>query len=273
MPEGPEVHRQADRIDRVLRGRTTDDVWFAFPTLRRWAKRLRGTAVERAEARGKAFLIRFAEGPAIYVHLQLYGRWEVRGPRAQDPRTNRSLRLRVQTDKGRALLYSASEIDVLEPDQIDAHPYLASLGPDVLRRGLTAKAVRRRLEGARFRRRSLGALYLDQRFLGGVGNYLRSEILHEAGLRPECRPADLEGEQLEALARATLTLTRRSYRTGGITNDPDLAASLKAEGQPRRAYRFMVFGRDGNPCWTCGAEVLRTEVGGRRLYLCPDCQP
>ena len=42
-----------------------------------------------------------------------------------------------------------------------------------------------------FRKRSLGSLYLDQRFLAGNGNYLRSEILWAARLNPERKPAAL----------------------------------------------------------------------------------
>ena len=54
-------------------------------------------------------------------------------------------------------------------------------------------------------------------FLAGLGNYLRSEILFVSGLHPGLRPADLEEGQLGRLARETLAVARRSYRTGGVT--------------------------------------------------------
>ncbi|MCA8925019.1 MAG: endonuclease VIII [Planctomycetes bacterium] len=273
MPEGPEVKRQADRLDRTLAGQQAEEVWFAFPELQAWGEALSGQSIGAVEARGKAFLVRFpAAEVSIYVHLQLYGRWEVRTPRGGDPRTGRSLRLRLVTARGRALLYSASTIEVVPDAELAAHPYLRKLGPDVLRRGLTARAIQRRLSSARFQRRSLGALYLDQSFLGGLGNYLRSEVLFEAGLLPAQAPRALSDDQLERLARATLKICRRAYRTGGITNEPELVAELKASGARRRELRWKVFGREGEPCWDCGHEVERTTVGGRRLYLCPACQ-
>lgn len=272
MPEGPEVHRHADRIRRYLKDQVAEEVWFAFEHLQEWASELRGQTVAGVEARGKALLIRFPR-VAIYVHLQLYGRWELRRPTSRDPTTRRSLRLRIVTPNGRALLYSASEIAVLDPEDEVEHPYLSKLGPDVLQPRLSAGVIQERYQSDRFRRRSLGALLLDQGFLGGVGNYLRSEILFEAKLPPRARPVDLAAQELKDLACATLTICRRSYKTGGITNDPERVADLEEEGYRRRELRWHVFGRAGAACWTCGAEVQRSEVGGRRLYLCPICQP
>ena len=124
------------------------------------------------------------------------------------------------------MLYSASEIEVLNETELHLHPLLGKLGPDLLDQGLDARAVRRRLEDRRFGRRSLGALYLDQAFLAGLGNYLRSEILFAAGLHPALRPCELEHGQAQVLARQTLAIARRSYRTGGVT--------LTASARPAR---------------------------------------
>src|SRR3546814_3441858 len=49
--------------------------------------------------------------------------------------------------------------------------------------------------------RSLGGLLLDQGFLAGMGNYLRSEVLFAANLLPQRRPRDLDAGERAALAR------------------------------------------------------------------------
>ena len=113
---------------------------------------------------------------------------------------------------------------------------------------------------------------LDQQFLGGLGNYLRSEILFTAGVDPGARARDLDATTRKRLARQILTLARRSLRTGGITNDPALARELKSEGWPRRRYRHHVFARAGEACHQCGGKIRREDVSGRRLYWCPECQ-
>ncbi len=115
-------------------------------------------------------------------------------------------------------------------------------------------------------------LYLDQAYMAGIGNYLRSEILYAARLHPELRPESLGRGQLGELARQTLSISRRSYDTGGITNPPRRAAALKKQGLSREKSRFAVFGRAGRPCHECGDEIQRVEANSRRLYYCPTCQ-
>ncbi|MCK5943579.1 MAG: endonuclease VIII, partial [Planctomycetes bacterium] len=254
MPEGPEIRQQADRIARALCGKRAEQVWFAFARLGEFADLLRGREVVAVESRGKALLTRFDGGWNVYSHNQLYGRWYVMG-RGRLPKTGRQLRFAVHTDTHSALLYSASEIEVLADEELASHAFLSKLGPDVLSANVRPATVRRRLRDARFAGRSLGVLLLDQSFVSGVGNYLRSEILFVAGLRAEVRPKQLGDGQVEALADAIVTIARRSYRSNGITNDPDDNRRLEAEGVPRRERRHFVFGRAGRGCWRCGEEV------------------
>lgn len=272
MPEGPEIRRAADRIERAVAGRIARNVHFAFPRLRPFQARLSGKRVASLETRGKAILIHFENELSIYAHSQLYGRWYVK--RAGEwPRTKRSLRLAIHNDESSALLYSASEIDVLPSGRVQDHPYLSKLGPDALDPALTLAALAKRVAEPRFARRQLQALLLDQAFVAGIGNYLRSEILFVAGIHPTRRPGELEAGERRALARAIRSVTRRAYRTGGITNDPKRAKRLAAEGLRRSQYRHHVFTRGGRPCWTCGSIVRREVLGGRKLFLCPGCQP
>lgn len=271
MPEGPEIRREADRIGRALRGGRADEVWFAFTHLQPWSALLRGVEILAVESRGKAMLIRFCSGVNIYSHNQLYGRWFVTA-RGALPRTNRQLRLAVHTEKQSALLYSASAIEVLADDALGNHPFLARLGPDVLSPQVQSGDIEARLMDPRFRRRSLGALLLDQGFVSGLGNYLRSEILFVARLDPSVRPIDLEERQRSELADAIDEIARRAYRLAGVTNDPDAVRRLKGEGLPRREYRHFVFGRGGKRCRLCGETIVKTVHAGRRFYSCPCCQ-
>lgn len=271
MPEGPEIRRVADRLGRALAGKRAETVWFAFDDLAAAGKRLSGRVVESVEPRGKALLTRFEGGWNVYSHNQLYGRWYVMVS-GRRPKTGRSLRLHVATETHDALLYSASDIEVLRDRELADHPFLSRIGPDVLDANTTVDDVTARLLDKRFARRSLGALLLDQGFVSGLGNYLRSEILFVARLDPSQRPADLHANQIEDLAHATLRMTRRAYRQRGVTNDPDAVRQLKAEGQRRSQYRHFVFGRAGQSCRVCGETIERREVGARRLYLCAACQ-
>jgi endonuclease-8 len=272
MPEGPEIRRAADRIAAVLAGQRVEEAWFGLTRLKRFGPELSGVGVDRIDTRGKALLVRFANGLSLYAHNQLYGVWRT-CRRGQLPQTGRSLRVALHTAQHSALLYSASDIAVLTPEEELRHPFLARLGPDVLDPELTWRPLALRLDEPRFRRRALASLYLDQTFVAGIGNYLRSEILFAARLHPALRPLQLARRQRNELARATLAIARRAYETGGITLPARQVAQLKALGLKRREYRFAVFDRAGDPCLGCGQTIERHEAGSRRIYHCPGCQP
>lgn len=271
MPEGPEIRRAADEVEKVLRGNPIIDAWFAFPHLKRFEKRLRDTRVDAVDTRGKAMLTRFDNGLTMFSHNQLYGLW-VTAKRDQEPDTKRELRVALSTDTHSALLYSASDIEVLTARQLERHPFLARVGPDALDPSLTTQWLAERLNEPGFRGRALSSLYLDQRFLAGIGNYLRSEILFVAGIDPRRKAGDLTPGERRRIARESIRLSRRSYRTGGVLVSPSIAREEKAAGRSFAEYRFWVFGREGLPCRLCAKLVTKTTAGSRGLFLCTRCQ-
>ncbi len=272
MPEGPEIRRAADRVARVLVGQVVEVARLHLPNLQSQEARLAGRTVTAVDTRGKAMLTRFDNGLTLYSHNQLYGRWyTVRRPRM--PKTARQLRVELHTATHSALLYSASDIEVLTRPELARHPFLSRIGPDVMDRDLAADQLQERLMSPAFLRRSTGSLFLDQRFVAGIGNYLRSEILFISGVHPARRPVDLTARDIEKLSSNTLRAARRSYRTGGVTVLPALERQLKQDGLSFGKRRFYVFGRDGERCHACGDKIERLVVSGRNLYLCPGCQP
>jgi endonuclease VIII len=271
MPEGPEIKRAADQIAKAIALQPVTELFFAFDHLKPYAQTLVGERVLSVKPRGKALVIRFESPLNIYSHNQLYGIWMVR--KAQDyPVTNRQLRLAIHNAKKSALLYSASDIAVFSDEELLYHPFLSKLGPDVLDEETTVETVLARFSDRRFQRRQLVSLLLDQQFLCGLGNYLRSEVLFVAGVHPSLRPADCTAEQLLKLSAAAIAISRQSYETGGITNELQRVATLKQQGYKRYEYRHHVFGREGKPCFVCDTPILKEVLGGRRLYYCPRCQ-
>lgn len=269
MPEGPEIRRAADRLVEAVAGEPLVRAGFAFPELKRFEAGLRGRRIESITPRGKALLTRFDHGWTMYSHNQLYGVWKVAAP-GERPETKRSLRVALETGRAAILLYSASDVSMWRSDEIESHPFLQGLGPDVLDPALDAAAVAARLQSPRFRGRALGGLLLDQGFLAGMGNYLRAEVLFAAGLRPERRPKDLDAATTARLARVLLDIPRLSYATRGIQQADGMRSDYLADTPD--GFRFQVFGRAGEPCPACGSVIERSSAGSRRLYLCPSCQ-
>lgn len=270
MPEGPEVRREADRIAKVIAGRPLSQVYFGQPHMRKAANYLQDATVLSVHTHGKAMLTHFDNGYTVYSHNQLYGKWVI-CRKDRPPQTNRQLRFALHTATHSALLFSASSIELWETEQLDEHPFLRKLGPDVLDNKLLWRDVSTRLENPEFERRSLAALYLDQSFLAGIGNYMRSEILFSARLHPSLKAWQLSRGQRGELARQTLIISQRAYATAGVTNAPSKVKQMQADGLKRRDFRFAVFDREDKPCLYCGAPIKKI-VASRRLYYCSSCQ-
>lgn len=277
MPEGPEIRRMVDDIAGAVGGDEAQSIFFAFERYKAFETALAGRRVDTVEARGKAVLVFFSghsdDGPwCVYSHNQLYGQWRI-GRADREPNTRRQLRFAIVGEQRAARLYSASDIRVVRLDALDDIPYLANLGPDPLNDACVDAAVLAcLLDERRFAGRALGGLLLDQHFIAGIGNYLRSEILFEARLHPSRKPRSLTDDERARLIDAVLTLIERAYRLKGITNEPQRAERLKAERQLFGARRHMVFNRAGRSCYACSTPIEKTTIASRRLYLCPCCQ-
>ncbi|MEM6434996.1 MAG: endonuclease VIII [Cyanobacteria bacterium P01_D01_bin.115] len=272
MPEGPEIRKAADKLEKAIAHQPTTEVFFAFEHLQPYQDQLTGQAVTQISTYGKALVTHFEGGLCVYSHNQLYGKWMVRNA-YNYPSTNRQLRFAIHTERKSALLYSASDIEVLPAVAVLDHPFIQRLGPDILDATVTPEEILEWVQSKVFYRRRFTTLLLDQSFLCGVGNYLRSEILFVSRLHPTHRPTDYDRDQLARFADAALAVPQQSYRHGGITNDLAIAADLKKRGMPRRHYRHWVFGRDGQGCFVCGTAIIKDRTGGRRYYYCPTCQP
>ncbi|MBZ0058888.1 MULTISPECIES: endonuclease VIII [unclassified Leclercia] len=262
MPEGPEIRRAADSLEAAIKGKPLTDVWFAFPQLKTFESRLIGETVTHLETRGKALLTHFSNQLTLYSHNQLYGVWRVVDT-GKLPETTRVLRVKLETADKTILLYSASDIEMLLPEQLTTHPFLQRVGPDVLDLRLTAEDVKTRLLSAKFRNRQFSGLLLDQSFLAGLGNYLRVEILWEVGLAASHKASQLSDAQLDALSHALLDIPRLSYNTRGVVNENKHHGAL---------FRFKVFHRAGKKCERCGGVIEKTTLSSRPFYWCPHCQ-
>ncbi|SUI03478.1 endonuclease VIII [Salmonella enterica subsp. indica] len=256
MPEGPEIRRAADTLEAAVKGKPLTDVWFAFEQLKPYQSQLIGQSVTQLETRGKALLTHFSNGLTLYSHNQLYGVWRVVDT-GNIPQTTRVLRVRLQTEDKTILLYSASDIEILTPEQLTTHPFLQRVGPDVLDMRLTPAEVKTRLLSPRFRNRQFSGLLLDQGFLAGLGNYLRVEILWQVGLTGQHKASQLNDEQLDTLAQALLDIPRLSYNTRGQVDDNKHHGAL---------FRFKVFHRDGEACERCGGTIEKTTLSSRPFY-------
>ena len=278
MAEGHAVIRWARRLGPLV-GRPLASV--RMP--KRWGDRpegLVGQHLLEPRTHGKHLLLPLSGGETLHCHGAQYGSWQV-GEAPLDYRKDpKHVRLGLVTEAGRdgepaheAVFYHGPTVELLAPEELDAHERLNALGPDVMaptedhEPGGTfdrAEAARRiHAEGDR----PIKPTLLDQRVVAGVGNIYASEGLFLAGVDPRRPAASVRDEELDALWDAVHPMmwdgTTRWGRTK--TTPPE----LREQGHNRWVYQ-----RKGKPCLVCGTpiELVRLPPYDRATYLCPRCQ-
>lgn len=270
MPEGPEVRRAADEMEQRLKGARLERVEFGIDKLKPHEQSLRGRQLEGIDTFGKASVTNLSGGMHIYSHNMLYGKWIL--ARAGELPGKKGVKLGLHTRDYSLLLYSTNSIDVLTTAQLPEHKYLAKIGPDVLSDKLDVQQVKQLLTSRKFGTKQLGATLLEQAFLAGIGNYLRSEILHAASVHPEHTPAKLTASQLDALADQILKVSRASYHAGGASSEHYLTLP-SGESADFDNFVFQAYRRAGEPCPRCSTPIQELDYQKRKVFLCPACQP
>ena len=122
----------------------------------------------------------------------------------------------------------------------------------------------------RGRSKLIKALLLDQSFVAGVGNIYADEALHRAGIHPQ-RPSDsLTTAEVERLYGTIRTVLNEGIERQGAS----ISWYRKPDGTKGQSQdHFYVYGREGEPCLTCGTPIIKIWVAQRGTHYCPQCQP
>ena len=270
MPEGPETKRMADAISKSLVGKEIVSHKFFHKELLTLNNKKKITVVD-AVSKSKAIILRLDDGNSIISHNQLYGKWTFNLPKTV-LKTNRQLRIELITDKKAVRLWSATDITLFNSDHEDTHPYIQKIGPDVLDASTTNKSILSRLQNKKYQNRAFGSILLDQSFVAGLGNYLRSEILFFSELNHNQKTSMLDEVQKNKLSNAIKDVSVRAYKQKGKTIDFMNIGRVFGNVENFKRLKHMVFGREGKPCILCSDQIIKVIYSSRRIYICPTCQ-
>jgi formamidopyrimidine-DNA glycosylase len=273
MPELPEVETIRRQLVPVVEGRTLETLRIDDP---RWCqplaptdlrRALEGRRIEHLDRRGKYLIWRFEDEITLLVHLRMTGTLLVDPP----PGTKyERVRFTFQ-DGGHQLAFCdprrfgtgelAIGADALDAF-LDARLGVEPLGPDFT--GAHLKSA------AKDRKAPVKAFLLDQRRIAGVGNIYADEALFRAQVHP-LRPAgQLTRAQWDLLRDEIVAVLEAGIDAGGSTID-DFRHTDGVYGAFQ--HQFLVHNRLGEPCRTCGREIVKFVAAGRGTYVCETCQP
>jgi len=274
VPELPEVETLVRQLRPRLTGRRIVSAALSHDNLldgvsrRTLLRDLPGRRIAGVDRRAKHALIR-TDTRTLGVQPGMTGTLMVH----ERPLTDEDARyavLRCPLDDGGILVYrDVRRIGTLR--WVDARQwaaYEARLGPEPLDPALTPDGFAARLGRSRA---AIKKVLMDQRFVVGVGNIYANEALFAAGIDPS-RPAK--------------RVTAEEYGRLLVGVRRILHAAIEAEGTTFRDYRtgtgqpgnfqleLLVYGREGEPCRTCGTTLAGTHAIDTRLTVfCHRCQP
>ena len=273
MPELPEIEVLRRSLEPHLLGDRITRVEVRNPAMREpvsrasLARRTAGRTVAALRRRAKYLLIDLEGGQTLVVHLGMSGRLTV-VPASEplEPHEHVAFflesgrRLRLRDPRRFGLVFA------LATPEIPHDPHFSHLGIEPLEPGFGGDFLARAAAG---RRGPVKSFLMDARIVVGLGNIYATEALFRSGTHPNRSVGRISAARWERVAESSVAVLRQAITQGGTTlND-------FADGEGQSGYfqvSLGVYGREGEPCQTCGTPIRRIVQAGRSSFYCHRCQ-
>ena len=275
MPELPEVELVARSLGRLVAGRRIVSARLLRPGLApetspaRFARLLRGRAIESVTRRGKHVLFELDAGLVLITHLRMTGRFLLLPEPAPLPKHTHAL---FQLDDSRRLAFTDQRhfgmMKLLRADELTEARELRSLAPEPFSDEFSPDYLRSVFSRTR---RTLKETLLDQTKVTGLGNIYAAEVMFIARISPFVAASRLSPRRLPRLHRAILEVLAEAISHGSTMNVNPEDFESSYYGGPYEG-RWRVYAREGEPCTVCRARVRRVAHAGRSTFYCPRCQ-
>jgi formamidopyrimidine-DNA glycosylase len=270
MPELPEVEITRRGLEPHLTGRSIRAAVIRHQGLR-WGvaadlpQRVAGLTIESVRRRGKYLILDCGAG-ALIIHLGMSGSFRVLtylpSPGPHDHfdlvlDNDFVIRLRDPRRFGCVLWFDGDPLQ---------HPLLAHLGPEPLSPDFNGAALYRE---TRNRSAAIKQVLMDSHVVAGVGNIYANEALFRAAIRPQTAARRVGLQRCSRLVLSVQETLKLALQAGG-SSLRDFFDSNGNTGYFQN--QRLVYDREGEPCFRCGAEIRLLRQGARSSYYCARCQ-
>ncbi len=269
MPELPEVEVCKRGIEpHVLKQKVSDVIvrnakmrWPITPTI----AEICGQQITRVDRRAKYLLLQTRKG-VLMLHLGMSG--TIRVIDQQTPVSKH--------DHFDLVLANGSALRLNDPrrfgcvlwvtEDINQHALLKKLGPEPLSTDFTDQCL---YEKSRHKTVAIKTFLMNNHVVVGVGNIYANESLFKAGIDPAKPAGKVSKKRYVLLTKYIKQTLAEAIEQGGTT----LKDFTQADGKPGYfAQKLLVYGRAGQPCFTCKTTLKEIKQAGRATVFCPSCQ-
>jgi formamidopyrimidine-DNA glycosylase len=276
MPELPEVESLRRILAKSALGKTIVSALIRETRLRRpvdsrFAEVIAGRTIEALQRRAKYLIFVLSGAQSLVVHLGMSGSLTYRAEAFDRGRfDSKHDHIFLRLDDGAALVYNDPRrfglMKIVARDELIDLPEFKGIGPEPMGRGFTADYLAAKARG---RTTAIKNLIMDQRIVAGIGNIYASEILFRAQVRPTRRARRTRRSEIERIVWATSAILKSAIGSRGTT----FRSYFDSRGEPGEFSRQLrVYGREGEPCYTCSTPIKNVIVGQRASFYCARCQ-
>jgi formamidopyrimidine-DNA glycosylase len=273
MPELPEVETVRRTLNELVIGKKIDQVTVSLKRIiqkpddsNEFCFFLNGQTIHSVERRGK-FLMFLMDDYTLVSHLRMEGRYGLYD--RQDPLELHTHVIFHFTDGSELRYKDVRQFGTMHLFQrgreFEELP-LKKLGLEPLEEAFHLDAFRAKIA---HRPTKIKPLLLNQEYIVGIGNIYVDESLYMAGIHPEREASSLTSKELAALHEAIVTTLNEAVAAGGSS----IKSFVNGQGEIGMfQHQFKMYGRKGQPCYTCGQPIEKIVVAGRGTHFCPKCQ-
>jgi len=269
MPELPEVETTRAGIAPYLEGKRIKALNLHRRDLR-WPisdelpSAAIGQTVSRVLRRGKYLVLQLQQG-AMLLHLGMSGSLRVAQPKEPLKKHDH---WQLWIDEGRELRFNDPRRfgALFFVEEWESHSLIAKLGPEPLSDSFHGDYLWAMSRG---RSVAIKTLIMDAKTVVGVGNIYAAESLFHAGIHPTLKAEKLSKARATKLVEEIKRVLAAAIEQGGTT----LRDYVNGSGNPGYFQQELwVYGREGEPCKTCGSSIKQIRLGQRASCFCPACQ-
>lgn len=271
MPEGPEVAIVADKLKdkcinievyklEFLTNKYIDSIFIYNNYLINYLKYR--TTISNIHSKGKNLFIKLTnEYGSVYIHshLAMTGRWCY----------NKSKHTKVIIYSNDFNIYYEDIRGFGKFNIINEEQYIKcidSIGCDILKNKLDYETWYKVIsDNGNNNNKNITVILMDQKYISGIGNYLKSEILYKSKINPNSKFIELDETKLLNLYNNIYDISKQSYDCNGLT----ISDFIDPNGN-KGIYNTLVYNRNYD---SYNNKVLTIKTkDGRTTYYVPTIQ-
>lgn len=269
MPEGPEVRIMAEGLSKRILGKSISRMgeikgkWIKKPIqgLEHLNQAINqgNSKVEWVRVKGKAIYAKIGD---IYMWntLGMSGGWK-------DSEGKHSHFSLILENNSQVFFHDIRRFGNISfyKDLEEINKKIHSIGPDLLNESVSFSEFRSRL--IKRPKLNICKALMDQKIIGGVGNYIKSEALYRAGINPLSTISSISNWKLCKLWFWCIKIMGTSYKQGGATflTYSDMNGSVG-----KFVFSFLVYRKEIDPA---GNKIIHEVTpDGRMTHWVPEIQ-